>query len=48
MGKMGAHADRITLSVSSLEQDSLLDIGIKLSEIIGNINVQVEKVSLRK
>ncbi|MBT7404694.1 MAG: transglutaminase domain-containing protein, partial [Opitutae bacterium] len=48
MGIMGAHADRITLSVSSLEQDSLLDIGIKLSEIIGNINVQVEKVSLRK
>jgi transglutaminase-like putative cysteine protease len=48
LGKMGVHADRITLSVSSLEQDSLLDIGIKLSEIIGNINVQVEKVSLRK
>lgn len=47
LGKIGAHADRITLSVSSLEQDSLLDIGVKLSGIIGNIKVQVEKVNLR-
>ena len=48
LGKLGAHADRITLSVSSLKQDSLLDMGGNLSEIIGNINVQVEKVSLMK
>lgn len=40
--KIGSHADRITFSVSSLNQDSLLEIGFSLAEMIGNIKVEIE------
>ncbi len=40
--KIGSHPDRITFSVSSLSQDSLIEIGLGLAEMIGNIEVEIE------
>ena len=37
LGKIGTHADRITLSVSSLKQESLTQLGLGIAEMIGNL-----------
>ena len=42
--KIGSHADRITFSVSSLNQDSLTEIGFSLAEMIGNIKVEIDRI----
>lgn len=44
LGKMGSHTERITISVSSLEQDSLNELGFRIAQLIGNIKVQIEKI----
>lgn len=41
LGKIGTHADRITLSVSSLEQNGLQEISFGISEMINNLKISV-------
>ncbi len=44
--KIGTHADRITLSVSSLKQESLAELGLGIMEMIGNLSVIIKNVEV--
>jgi hypothetical protein len=44
LGKIGTHADRITLSVSSLKQESLTQLGLGIAEMIGNLSIKINNI----
>lgn len=45
LGKIGSHTERITISVSSLKQDSLNELGFRIAQMIGNIKIQIEQIN---
>jgi hypothetical protein len=45
--KLGAHPDRITLSVSSLDGNSVADVSVRIAEMIGNLRVSIEKIEFK-
>ena len=48
LGKIGTHADRITLSVTSLSQESLTQLGLGIVEMIGNVNLTINNIEINK
>ena len=44
LGKIGTHADRITLSVTSLKQESLAQLGLGIAEMIGNLSIKIYNI----
>ncbi len=44
LNKIGTQTDRITFSVTSLNNSSVYEIGSEIYELIGNLNVKVEKI----
>ena len=45
--KLGAHPDRITLGVSSLDENSITEVGVGISEMVGNLSVKIEKIEFK-
>ena len=46
LGKIGTHADRITLSVTSLNQESLTQLGLGIAEMIGNVKLIIYNIEI--
>jgi transglutaminase-like putative cysteine protease len=46
LGKIGTHADRITLSVTSLNQESLTQLGLGIAEMIGNVKLTINNIEI--
>jgi hypothetical protein len=44
LNKSGAQTDRITLSTSSLSEDTINEIGLEIYEFLSNLNVKVQKI----
>jgi hypothetical protein len=44
LNKTGAQTDRITLSTSSLSEDTINEIGLEIYEFLSNLNVKVQKI----
>ena len=44
--KIGTHADRITLSVTSLKQQSLTQLGLGIAEMIGNLDIVINNIEV--
>ena len=44
LNKSGAQTDRITLSTSSLSENTINEIGLEIYEFLSNLNVEVQKV----
>ena len=44
LNKIGTQTDRITFSVTSLNNTSVYEIGSEIYKLIGNLNVKVEKI----
>ena len=48
LGKMGTYADRITLSVTSLNQESLTELSFGIAELVGNVKISISKVRINE
>jgi hypothetical protein len=47
LNKLGAQPDRITLGVSSLNENSITDVGVGIAEMVGNLRVKIEKIEFK-
>ena len=45
LGKIGSHTERLIISVSSLKEDSLSELGFRIAQMIGNIKIQIERIN---
>jgi hypothetical protein len=48
LGKMGTYADRITLSVTSLNQESLTELSFGIAELVGNVKISISKIRINE
>ena len=47
LNKLGAQPDRITLGVSSFDENSITDVGVGIAEMVGNLRVKIEKIEFK-
>jgi hypothetical protein len=47
LNKLGARPDRITLTVSSLDGNSIANGSVSIAEMIGNLRLRIEKTEFK-